>query len=85
MGYGGVADNLMVPVTIVSSFIACAAMVIGIGFLFASAVRFRQRRYNYMAHPMSTVITLFILGVLLLLLPLVYHLTESGIQTSLYS
>jgi len=82
--FSEVANNLLIPVTIVSGFLAASSLIIGISFLCASAIRFRQRRFNYMAHPLSTVLTLFILGILLMLLPLIYHLTESGIPTSFY-
>lgn len=83
-GFGDIANNLLVPIAMMSSFLSAASLTIGIGFLLGSAVRFRQWRRNYMANSLSTVFFLFLLGVFLLLLPLVYHLTESGIPSLMY-
>ena len=82
-GLGEVADNLMQPVSIVSGFLSGMAIVIGMACLFGSFVRYMQYRVNPLANPISTVITLLVLGILLLLLPLIYKLTESGIPFSL--
>lgn len=83
VGLGQVANNLMEPVTIVSGFLSGAAVILGLSLLFASFARYMQHRVNPLAHPIGTVITLFIMGVILLVLPLVYKLTESGIPFSL--
>lgn len=83
-GIGGVAENLMLSVNVLGDFFSSAAMVIGICFLFASLVKYKQHRDNPLFVPISTVVVLFILGLLLVLLPLLYKLTESGIPFSLF-
>jgi RsiW-degrading membrane proteinase PrsW (M82 family) len=82
-GFGAMANNLMEPVTIVSNFMASASIVIGVTCLFAGLIRYMQYRVNPLANPISTVIWLLVLGVVLLLLPFVYMLTESGIPFKL--
>jgi hypothetical protein len=59
------------------------SIVIGLTCLFAAFVRYMQHRVNPLAHPIGTVVTLLILGLLLLVLPLVYKLTESGVPGSI--
>jgi len=82
-GFGGVANNLMQPVEITSAFLSGGAIVIGVTCLFAGFIRYLQYRVNPLAYPIGTVVTLFVLGIVLLLLPLIYKLTESGIPFSL--
>ena len=78
-GFGAVANNLMEPVTIVSSLIDTGSIVIGISCLFAAFLRYMQYRVNPLATPISTVVYLLIFGVILTALPLLYMFTESGI------
>lgn len=82
-GLGDIANNIMEPVVVVSGFLASASLILGIACLFSSLIRYMQHRVNPLAHPISTVITLFILGLALLVLPLVNKLTSSGISFSL--
>lgn len=84
-GLGVVADNLMTPVSIVSNFMYSASLVIGITALFASFLKYMQHRVNPLAHPMGTVVLLLLLGVVLICLPLISHLTESGIPIGLHN
>lgn len=84
-GFGNVATNLLVPVHLVTSFLYGMSIVIGLVCLFAAFVRYMQYRVNPLANPISTVVTLLILGILLLVLPLVYKLTESGVPFTLSS
>lgn len=85
VGVGEVADNLLGPVYIVSGFIGSASIVIGICALFGSFLRFMQYRINPSASPLSSVIVLFLIGTVLVCLPLIYKLTESGIPYALHS
>ncbi len=78
-GIGGVAVNALEPVSLLSSFMASAALAIGITFVVAAFFKYIQHRRNPLAHPISTVVFWFILGLILLCLPLVYKLTESGV------
>ena len=81
-GFGGVADNLMVPVEVLSSIMSGASIVIGLTCLFGALIRYMQYRVNPLANPISTVITLLVLGIVLLCLPLIYKFTDSGIPSS---
>jgi hypothetical protein len=78
-GLGGVAGNLLEPVSILSNFISTSSLVIGISFVFASIMKYFQHRANSVAVTLSSVVLLFVMGVLLILLPLAYKLTTSGI------
>ncbi|HSW69456.1 MAG TPA: hypothetical protein VLI69_04795 [Gammaproteobacteria bacterium] len=82
-GFGGMANNLMEPVKVLASFLTGMALVIGLSCLFGAFVRYMQHRVNPLAHPISSVVVLFVLGVLLLLLPLIYKLTDSGVPGTL--
>lgn len=79
---GGVAADLMQPVSVVARFLYSMAIIIGLTCLFGAFVRYTQYRVNPLAHPIGTVVTLLILGIVLLLLPLLYKVTESGIPPS---
>lgn len=83
VGIGGVANNLMEPVTILANFIGTIAIIIGISFLFAAFVKYMQHRVNPLAVPISTVVLLLVMGICLLLIPFLYKLTTSGFALSI--
>lgn len=66
---GGVAESLIAPVGLLYDFISAAAIIIGITCLFGAFLRYTQFRINSTAAPISSVITLLILGIALLCLP----------------
>src|SRR5688572_13054181 len=76
---GQVADNLLEPVSVLSNFIGSASIVLGISFLFAALLKYMQHRISPLEVPISTIVMLVIMGVVLLLLPLAYKLTGSGV------
>jgi hypothetical protein len=78
-GLGGVANNLMDPVNMFANFIGSGSIVVGIAFLLAAFVKYNQHKRNEMAAPISTVVFLFIMGLLLLAIPFAYKLTKSGV------
>lgn len=80
---GGMADNLLNPVGVMSSFISSGALLIGGAFLFASIIKYVEHKRSPLLVPMSTVVFLFIAGLILVLLPLAYMLTENGLPFSL--
>jgi uncharacterized membrane protein len=82
-GIGAVAENLLIPVTVASSFLSGIAVILGVSCVFSAFLRYMQHRINPLAQPMSMVVTLAILGILLLLLPFIYKLTESGVPPTL--
>ena len=83
-GIGTVASNLLTPVEIVSSFMSSASLALGISALFASFVKYMQHRVNPLAHPIGTVFLLLVIGIILVCLPMIYKLTESGIPFSIH-
>ncbi len=85
VGIGDIAGNMMTAVVVVSQFLTGGSLVIGIICLLASFIRYLEHRSNPLAHPISTVIMLFVIGVALILLPFIYMLTESGIPFSPHS
>ena len=83
VGMGGVAQNVMVPVSVASDFVSTGCFVIGGSFLFAAIIKYIEHRRSPLMVPISTVIFLFVAGILLILLPLAYKVTDSGIPFSL--
>jgi hypothetical protein len=76
---GEFAQELMGPVTVLSSFIGNASIIIGVMAVFGALLRYMQYKANPLASPISTVFVLLILGILLICLPFTYLLTGAGI------
>jgi len=74
-GLGDVAESLIAPVGLISNFISATAVAIGIACLFGALLRYHQFRINPVAAPISSVITLLVLGIALLCLPLLKVIT----------
>ena len=83
-GIGDVAANLLQPVNILADFIGSASIIIGVTLLFGAILKYLQYRINPLASPISTVILLLILGLMLILLPFAYMLTQSGVAYSFF-
>lgn len=83
-GVGGVAQNMMDPVTLFSDFVYTGCLVIGGSFIFASIVKYTEHRRNPLHVTMSTVVFLFVSGVLLLLLPFLSYLDSSALVYTLF-
>lgn len=83
-GIGGVARNLMDPVTVFSDFVYTACIVIGGSFVFAAIIKYFEHRRSPLMVPMSTVVFLLIAGALLLALPFLAYLDSSGIRYTLF-
>jgi hypothetical protein len=77
-GFGGVANNLMDPVSLFYQFIKSACLLMGGGFVFASLVKYFEHRRSPLMVPMSTVVFLFIAGIILIALPLIAYVSQSG-------
>lgn len=82
-GWGEVASNLMEPVAILSNFVSTASLIVGISCFFAALLKYNQHRKNPLAAPIGTVILLLIIGIVLILLPFAYLITDSGIPFKL--
>jgi hypothetical protein len=78
-GLGGVARNMMEPVTLFSDFVDTGCLVIGVGFLFASIVKYVEHRRSPLMVPISTVVFLLIAGTILVVLPFLPDLTGYGV------
>ncbi|HTM63852.1 MAG TPA: hypothetical protein VL360_05065 [Gammaproteobacteria bacterium] len=83
-GLGGVANNIMDPVGVASDFIYTGSIVIGGSFVFAAIVKYFDHRRSPLMVPISTVVFLFIAGVVLLMLPLLSYINANGIPYSLF-
>lgn len=84
-GFGGMAGNMMEPVTVLSDFVDTACLVIGVGFLFASVVKYIEHKRSPLMTPISTVVFLLIAGAILVVLPFLPNLTGNGIPYSLFN
>ena len=83
LGIGQVALNMLEPVGLLADFVHTACFVIGGSFLFASLIKYFEHRRSPLMVTISTVVFLFVGGVILILLPLLSVLTESGVHYSL--
>lgn len=81
-GVGHVAQNMLEPVTFFSDFIQTGCFVIGGSFLFASLIKYFEHRRSPLMVPISTVIFLFVAGLILLLLPFLAFFVEGGVPYS---
>lgn len=78
-GIGGVAQNLLGPVGLLSDFVYTACFGIGGAFLFATIIKYMEHRRSPTMVPISNVIFLLVAGLVLLILPfLSYLLTGSA-------
>lgn len=78
-GIGLIAENLMEPVNILTDFVGTASIIIGVCALFGAFLRYMQHRTNPMIAPTSTIVLLLVIGIVLVCLPFIYLLTESGV------
>lgn len=82
-GIGGLAANLLEPVSVLTDFVTNVSIIIGASFLFASLIKYMEHRVNPLGVPISTVVFLLIFGVVLLCLPIAYKLAYEVPPTSL--
>jgi len=79
LSFGKVAQNITEPMEVVSGFVSVGCLIVAVACLFASIVKYVEHRRNPLYVPLSNVIWLFLIGLLLLILPFAYFITESGI------
>jgi len=77
---GKLSSNLLEPVGIVSRFVKTACFLGGGSFLFASIIKYIEHRRSPLMVPISTVVFLFIAGIVLILLPLAAYISENGLH-----
>lgn len=66
-----ISNHLMAPTQGFSSFVTAVAFVAGIGLLIGSFIQYRDYRRNKGGVPLSTPVTFFILGLVMILVPLI--------------
>ncbi|OGT34943.1 MAG: hypothetical protein A3F11_06225 [Gammaproteobacteria bacterium RIFCSPHIGHO2_12_FULL_37_14] len=84
LGAGRVAETLLEPIGVLSDLISTVCFVIGGAFLFASLIKYIEHRRSPLMVPISTVVYLLIIGLILVLLPFISLLTDSGMVYSLF-
>ena len=82
LSFGSVAQNITEPIEVVSGFVSVGSLIVGVACLFASIVKYFEHRRSPLYVPISTVVWLVIIGLLLLILPFSYIITENGIPFS---
>lgn len=82
-GIGGVAINLMAPVSVFSDLVQTGCFVIGGSFLFASVIKYIEHRRSPLMVPISTVVFLVIAGIILIALPFLSYFLDYAIPFSL--
>jgi len=78
-GIGGLASVFVDPVNTVTGFLSISSFIIGATCLFSGLLRFFQYRINPLANPLSTVITLFIIGTLLIIFPFFFDIIATEV------
>lgn len=81
LGLGQIAQNMLEPVNVFADFIHTACIIIGSAFIFTSIVKYVEHKRSPLMVPLSTVVFLVIAGIILLLLPLLPLITNSGVQS----
>lgn len=76
-GIGGVAGNILQPVSVFSQFLSTACFIIGGAFLFAALIKYFEHKRSPLMTPMSTVVFLVIAGIVLILLPFLSLISQS--------
>jgi hypothetical protein len=80
VGFGQVAVNIMEPIGLLSDFVNSACFLIGGGFLFAGVIKYVEHRRSPLMVPISTVVFLFLAGLVLLGLPFLSYLSGNGVH-----
>lgn len=75
---GDSADNLMGPTSIVMKLVEVGCYLLGLGFVMMSLAQYKIHRQSPKLVPLSTPITLAILGIIALLIPYTTKLAETG-------
>lgn len=68
-GAGALADDMLDPIGLFSKFVNAGCIIIGVGFIFASIVKYFEHRRSPLMVPISTVIFLLLAGIVLLAIP----------------
>lgn len=75
---GTVTRNLMSVFSGINSVFSGICLIVGIGLIFASFLQYKQHRLNKLLVPISKPIVWFILGIVLVLVPILGHFTMGG-------
>ena len=75
---GGIAGNIMHPLSILSEIGIKIFLILGVGFLMAAAIRYRGHRANPNHVRMGEVLMLLILGLVLIVSPLLINQSQGA-------
>lgn len=75
---GSLGDNVMELAANVNSLVSGVCFVIGIGLLGGAAIQYKQHRRNRLMTPISKPIFMFILGAILVCVPLLGYIAPGG-------
>lgn len=78
LGIGQIAENFLGPIGLLSDLISTTCFIIGGSFLFASLIKYIEHRRSPLMVPISTVIYMFLLGLILVFLPFLSLFTDTG-------
>ena len=79
---GGISENVLGPINILRHLFNIASIVLGIFLLLSAFNRYVRYRQNPQESPLSTVITWALLGVLLIVIPIAYHLSQEATEAA---
>lgn len=83
VGIGEMANTMMEPVSLMADFIHTGCFIIGGSFIFASLIKYIEHRRSPLMVPISTVVFLFIAGIVLVALPFLSLVLENGVSYGL--
>lgn len=75
---GQVSKSLMSIFQGMNSIFSGVCIIVGIGLLFSAFIQYRQHRTNKLLVPISKPIFIFILGAVLIAIPILGHFTQGG-------
>lgn len=75
---GQVTKNLLTLFAGMNSIFSGICIIVGIGLVFASFIQYRQHKMNKLLVPISKPIMMFILGLVLIAIPILGHYTKGG-------
>lgn len=78
VGLGGVATNILEPVTLFGNFVDSACFILGGAFIFASLIKYIEHKRSPLMVPISTVVFLIIAGLILIALPFLSLFVDTG-------
>lgn len=79
---GDLSNRLLLPMSLLTSALYNMSLAIGIALLFGALIQYKNYRNNPSQVPLSRPITLLVFGVILVVLPILTHFSESATLVS---